>query len=241
MPELVVLDCDDSILDRAGNLIGLPSGTWTSFRALKEQGLNTASNYYLAQSVLWPDVKIAALRAENGDVYGHRYEARMFGVGAHQHQSAFLITNALAFHDELALRVDELLERFGFDQARPEESHALLLKAYEAARNHGGNFMNIPFGSGNMRDFARGFADLIEIIGDDWDVEEEIQPLLSICRTGCTDAKVNRILFPTLTDTIKFQRTYDSAILENPNRSARQIFDKELQRSSNQGFKDCCC
>ena len=54
-----------------GRLTGVPSGDWSvTFNSLKERGLNSASNYYLAQSLMWPDVKIATLKGESGQITG---------------------------------------------------------------------------------------------------------------------------------------------------------------------------
>lgn len=216
--------------DLEGRLIGLPSGEWITFNQLIEKGLNTATNYYLAQSVLWPDVKIAALRDVDGSVYGHRYEARMFGVGIHQHQTALILTSALAFHEEFANQVDDLLERYGFSDNDIAQMFANVQSSYKAAREHNGKFFDVAFGTGRMADFAKEFADLVEAMADDVGLDEEVQAMLTICRTGCTDGKVNRLLLPTLNDVLKFQRNYDPEIFSNPNRSACSIFEKEIKR-----------
>lgn len=215
--------------DREGNLNRVPSGDKSvTFNSLKSRGLNISSNYFLAQSIFWPDVKIATLKDSSGDVTGHRYEGRMFGVGMHQHQSAFIIMSALAFNDNFARGVDDLLMRYGFDNNDLAGSHDLVKKSYKTAREHGGNFFNIAYGTGIMAEFAKEFADLIEAAADDMGLDDEIQPLLTICRTGCTDGKINRILFPTLQDSLEFQKTYDRHIFDNPNMCARTLFEKEL-------------
>lgn len=223
--------------DLEGQLQRVPSGDWSvTFNTLKSRGLNTASNYYLAQSLMWPDVKIAALKDDAGDVYAHRYEARMFGVGVHQHQTAFLVVSLLAFRPDLAVRLDKLLARYGFDASDTEEAQALLLQSYAAARSHNGAFFTIAYGSGQMSDFARDFADLIEPVAYAHGLEEEVQPLLTICRSGCTDGKVNRLLFPELSDVLAFQRNYDPEIFNDLNRCARMIFENDIKRLK----PDCC-
>tara|TARA_R110001592_G_scaffold3525_8_gene19853 strand:- start:17126 stop:18580 length:1455 start_codon:yes stop_codon:yes gene_type:complete len=219
--------------DREGNLVKVPSGDWSvTFNTLKERGLNIASNYYLSQSLLWPDVKIAALKDAGGSVYGHRYEARMFGVGVHQHQTAFIITTALAFHEGFAKAVDELLELYGFSADSLQETYALVLESYQHARAHNGKFFDIAYGTATMASFAKDFADILENVIYEIGLEDEAQALLGICRTGCTDAKVNRCLFPTLKDVINQQRSFDPAIFNDPNKSARDIYMKEIARVS---------
>ncbi len=214
--------------DLDGTLKGVPSGDWgVTFEALKERGLNTTSNYYLAQSTLWPDVKIAALKDAYGNVNGHRYEARMFGVGIHQHQTAFIATNALAFHEGFSASVDELLERYGFDITDPTDCYERVCQSYKAAREHNGQFMNVQYGTGTMLEFAREFGELMEDIAIEMDMEDELLPLLTICRTGCTDGKVNRKVFPTLEKVLDFQRQYDPQVFDNPNTCARLLFEKD--------------
>lgn len=215
--------------DNDGVLTKVPSGDWSvTFNSLRDRGLNTASNYYLAQSLMWPDVKIATLKDKQDNVFAHRYEARMFGVGAHQHQTAFILTSALAFHDTFAAYVDALLMRYGFGDDDLTQTYDHVLKAYKAARNHNGAFFDIPYGTGTMAKFAREFADLVEDISIDINMEEALQPLLTICRTGCTDGKVNRALFPTLDDVIMHQRHHDSLRMTTPHHCARMMFEKDL-------------
>ncbi len=215
--------------DEEGNLHRIPTKEWSSVNKLKEKGLNIASNYHLAETVLWPDVKIAALKDEDGNVNGHRYEARMLGVGAHQHQTSFLITSALAFNPVFAEKIDRLLADYGFDMKDLPEAHKNLDTAYENARNHDGQFFDIAYGTGSMAEFASEFATLIQDAYTGEGFDDELAPLLSICRTGCVDGKVNRLLFPTLEDILKFQREHDPDLLNNPNTCAHMLFKKEIK------------
>lgn len=209
--------------DEKGGILRLPAGKWTTFPELAVKGLNTASNYFLAQSVLWPDVKIAPLRNDKGEVYNHRYEARMLGVGIHQHQSAFLIVAGLAFNDDFAQKTDALLSRHGFSFDDPDALKTLLEKSYDAAREHGGKYFDIAYGTGSMSRFAKDFAKLLESACDGAGLDKEIAPLLTICRTGMTDARVNAKAFPALADALAFQREYDAAIFDDPNRCAYDV------------------
>ncbi|MGH1378502.1 MAG: hypothetical protein ACRBB3_06740 [Alphaproteobacteria bacterium] len=219
--------------DRQGNLTRVPSGDWNvTINSLKNKGLNIASNYYLSQSVMWPDVKIAALKDGAGNVNGHRFEARMFGVGVHQHQTAFIITAGLAFNKNFADGVDTLLAKYGFVNSNLERSYALLLESYKAAREHNGKFFDIAYGTGTMADFAKEFAGLIEILAYEEGLTREVSPILKICRTGCTDGKVNRLLCPSLDDVIAFQRSYNKEIFEDSNKCASMIFEKEISEIS---------
>jgi hypothetical protein len=223
--------------DEEGTLHRLPAGTWWSFdKELKERGLNTATNYFFAQSILWPDVKISPLRDKKGEIYNHRYEARMFGVGFHQHQSALLIVAGLAANPLFAQRTDQLLADFGFDMRDPDAARKNLDTSYKNAREHGGKFMDIAYGTGRMLDFGKAFAALLEDAYTGAGFDEELSPILQICRSGCTDAKINRLLFPTLQDALNHQRRYDDRLFDNPNQNARTAFAQDVSKISG----NCC-
>jgi hypothetical protein len=219
--------------DLDGNYTRLPSGQFITFKELAAQNLNTAGNYFFAQSVLWPDVKIAALKDEQGEVNGHRFEARMFGVGIHQHQTMLLLTAALAYDPAFAKAVDRLLEKFGFDQSKPESLKAPLMAAYKNAREHNGKFLQIEYGTGMMEQFAKDFAGLIEISPLVAEFMDELSPLLTILRTGWTDSKVNATLFNTLPKVLDFQRSHDPELFKNPNQCAYNLFERELREETN--------
>ena len=215
--------------DGEGKLIRLPSGTWESFESLREKGLNTATNYFFAQSILWPDVKIAALRNKQDQVVAHRYEARMIGVGIHQHISALLIVAGLAFDPIFAEKTDQLLAQHGFDWGDPETTKSHLENAYTAAREHNGQFLNIAYGNAQMIDFTQKFADLIENSYSGTALESATTPITSIARTGCTDAKINQILFNNLDSVLDFQRNYDPTIFDDTSQCAHMIFKEQLE------------
>ena len=219
--------------DQNGKLIRLPTGTWESFNSLKEKGLNTATNYFFSESILWPDVKIAALRNDKDEVVNHRYEARMIGVGIHQHVSALLIVAGLAFSETFAEKTDHLLAQFGFDWKNPESTKKILQQSYKSARLHDGKFLDTPYGNGQMLDFTLKFADLIEDTYAGSELEDETLPITTIARTGFTDAKINRQLFTSLDQAIAFQREYDPAIFNDTNNCAYILFEKHLK---NEGF-----
>ncbi|MBX2834578.1 MAG: hypothetical protein KTR28_06365 [Micavibrio sp.] len=217
--------------DLDGNLQKLPTGQWESFNSLRRKGLNTATNYYFAQSILWPDVKIAALKDENENVTGHRYEARMFGVGMNQHKAAQIITAALAFDEDTAVLIDILLKKYGFDLASPESLKAPLEAAYRNATHHNLRFLDISFGKGTMKDFAREFLAILERSCILNGLDEEFSPLQTICESGYTDSHVNALMFGTLDKALDFQRTYNPDIFHDGNSSAYSLFKNRLEGS----------
>jgi hypothetical protein len=211
----------------------LPSGTWWTFeKDLKERGLNTVANYYLAQSVLWPDVKIASIRDHEGNVTHHRYEARMFGVGLHQAQTALLIVAGLAFDENFANEVDFLLRKQGLCIADSSSCIDRLSKSYDAAQNHNGKFFDIMYGNARMSDFAKEFGEILDKSYTCATYRAALEPALHICRTGWPDARVNRALFPKLEDAKAFMQRYDESIFENPNTCAHMLFGDKLANAA---------
>lgn len=220
--------------DQNGKLIRLPSGTWESFESLRAKELNTATNYFFSESILWPDIKIAALRNAQDDVTGHRYEARMIGVGIHQHISALLIIAGLAFNEDFAEKTDALLANYGLNFNNPQDTHKNLQNAYSNARNHNGQFLSIPYGTGQMLDFTKAFATLLEEAYLATPLENALTPILHIARTGETDAKINRTLFNTMEKAKTFQKTYDPALFENPQTCASLLFQAQKLENTDQ-------
>lgn len=155
----------------------------------------------------------------------------MFGVGIHQHQSALLITAGLSFNADFAVRTDRLLREFGFDAVQHEASYELLKKSYAAARTHNGRFLDVSYGNGTMMAFSKRFAELLEAAYLGSDFEEVLAPILMIARSGCTDGKINRLLFSTLEAAKQQQRQYDPAIFNNPNQCARMVYAHDIARS----------
>lgn len=215
--------------DEKGDLIRLPAGEWESFDTLRDKGLNTATNYYFSESILWPDIKIAALKNAKNEVVNHRYEARMIGVGAHQHVSALLIVAGLAFNADFAQKTDALLAQFGCDWRDPDVTQKHVSNAYDAARLHDGKFLDVAYGNAQMIDFTRGFADLIEGAYAGSDLEDHVASIAAIARTGDTDAKINRMMFDSLEKAIAFQRDYDPVVLEDSTQCARDLFADDLE------------
>ena len=216
--------------DADGTLTRLPSGTWWTFeKDLKPRGLNTVANYYLAQSILWPDVKIASLRDAEGNVTQHRYEARMFGVGMHQAQTALLVTGALSFDDDFADKVSGLLRDYGMCLQEAPVCIETLMRNYQAAQNHEGQFFDVAYGTGSMIDFARDFGALLADSLAASLYPEQIVPALDICESGWPDGRVNRALFSDLEAVKAHLRDYDMGSFDDPNMCARMVFDEKLK------------
>ena len=182
-----------SIFDHDGKQIKLPENQWKSLRDLESEGLNTEQNYVQVQSMMWRDVAIKPFRDERGGLSQHRYEARMFGAGMHQHATAAFIVSGLAFNPDYMADVQALLREFGFKAGTPVETKARLLASYTSARQHDNKFFGVPYGSGIMRDFAREFGQITTRAYQNASdgLKQYLAPLSYICETGMCDTRAH--------------------------------------------------
>ncbi|MCK5296672.1 MAG: hypothetical protein KAJ75_07255, partial [Alphaproteobacteria bacterium] len=64
--------------NKEGKQVNFPDLQMLTFRELQDMDLGTYSNYTLAESTVWPDIKIASIRDKDGTPVGKRMETRMF-------------------------------------------------------------------------------------------------------------------------------------------------------------------
>ena len=172
---------------KEGALISASKENPLTFRGLIAQGLNTQSNYELAESFLYNDVKICNLRDKTGSVIGKRMEVRAADSGQDQPVMAFLLTAALVPDGPVAAQFDTLLKEYGFT-GDPKEDADLFVAARNAAVNHNGKFMDVAFGTGNLLAFARDVAVLLSAQEKNLMQVPEAGRLLFILTTGSCDA-----------------------------------------------------
>lgn len=188
-----------------GSIIGATAENRITFAKLVEQGLNTQSNYELAETFLYNDVKIANLRDENGAVVGKRMEVRGADSGIDQPVMAVLMTAALVPDGKAADEFDALLKNYGFT-GNPKQDAELFLSSRKAVVDNGGKFMNVAFGTGTLRDFA---ADVAGILVNAWDGKvpsKDMERLTDVLMTGNTDAKLFAEKFDTLKDAADYMQ-----------------------------------
>lgn len=181
-----------------------------TFNKLAGQGLNSLSNYELAETFLYNDVKIANLRDADGNVVGKRMEVRGADSGFDQPAMALLMTAALVPDGKAADAFDALLKDYGFT-GNPKQDAELFLASRKAAVEHNGRFMDVPFGTGTLRDFA---ADVAGILVTAWDGKvpaKDMERLIDVLLTGETDAKKFASAFPRLEDAAAFLKTAPAA------------------------------
>lgn len=171
-----------------------------TFRSLIAEGLNTQSNYELAETFFYNDLKICNLRDEAGQTVGKRLEVRAADSGKHQASSTLLLTAALVPEGKSAMAFEKLLHAYGF-KGDPKQDAELLASSRKAAVDHHGKFMDVSFGTGKLRDFAKDVADIIiDHYKENKNIAKEVLKLTDILVTGNCDAKIFASKYKTLQD-----------------------------------------
>jgi hypothetical protein len=184
--------------DLDGSLLRPEKGKVFTFRELIGKGLNTQSNFELAESFIYNDVKICNLRDAEAQVVGKRIEVRAADSGLHQPSSVLLLTAALIPDGKTAEAFDALLKDYGFTGNPPQDA-ALLQEARRAAVDHQGKFMDIPFGTGSLREFAADVAGLVSgHYASERSVAPDVAKLCDLLLSGECDAKIFAARYPTL-------------------------------------------
>lgn len=201
--------------DHDGSLIRSTKDDVLTFRKLIDRGLNTQSNFELAETFIYNDIKVCNLRDELGNVVGKRLEVRAADSGLHQPVSVLLMTAALVPDGKTAEKFDALLRDFGFTGV-PRDDAALLQAGREAAVNHGGKFMDVPFGKDratgearSLREFAADVAGLVVAHYEkDKALAADVSKLADLLLTGQCDAKTFAATYHNLQEvTADLQKT----------------------------------
>lgn len=183
--------------DHDGSLIRSGADDVLTFRKLIDRGLNTQSNFELAETFLYNDIKICNLRDATGNVVGKRLEVRAADSGMHQPVSTLLLTAALVPDGKTAEKFDALLKEYGFTGV-PAQDAPLLQAARDAAVNHGGKFMDVAFGKDpktglprSLREFAADVAGLVVAhFEKDKALAADVSKLADVLLSGNCDAKI---------------------------------------------------
>ncbi|MDP2204958.1 MAG: glutamate-cysteine ligase family protein [Alphaproteobacteria bacterium] len=193
--------------DKDGNLFPASREKPITFAGLIAEGLNTQSNFELAETFLYNDIKICNLRDEAGTVVGKRMEVRGADSGIDQPVMAALLSAAIVPAGPQAKAFDALLADYGFT-GNPVNDAPLLKSARAAVVGHGGKFMDVAFGKDpqtgavrSLRDFA---ADVAGIVATRYEAQPElaadVSRLVNVLLTGDCDAKLFSQKFGTLKD-----------------------------------------
>ncbi len=193
--------------DLDGNLFPASKKEPITFEGLMAKGLNTQSNFELAESFLYNDIKICNLRDDAGAVVGKRLEVRGADSGIDQPVMAALLTAAIVPTGESAQAFNALLAEYGFT-GNPVQDAPLLKAGRDAVVNHNGKFMDVEFGcdpqTGKPRSLREFAADVAGLVAKRYEREPalsaDVSRLVDVLLTGNCDAKVFSAQFPTLAD-----------------------------------------
>lgn len=195
--------------DLDGGIIAADAGNRLTFEKLKQMGLNTRSNYELAETFLYNDIKVCNLRDESGAVIGKRIEIRGADSGYDQPVMAALLTAALVPAGKAADDFKALLADYGFT-GNPKTDAPLLLAARRAVVEHGGRFMDVDFGMDpqtgrprKLRDFAAAVAAIVEArYAPEPELAADVARLTQVLRSGNCDARLFAARFSAIGDAV---------------------------------------
>lgn len=170
-----------------GSIIPSTKADPLTFEKLIARGLNTQSNYELAETFLYNDVKVCNLRDESGKTIGKRMEVRGADSGIDQPVMAVILAATLVPAGPAADAFDALLKDYGFT-GNPTADAALFLASRDAAVNNDGKFMDVAFGNGRLLNFAQDVAGILSTCAKA--SEADMARLMDVLMTGNCDGKI---------------------------------------------------
>ena len=165
------------------------------FEELKSLGLNTRSNYDLAESFIYTDLKVCNIRDDEGRPTGKRIEVRGLDAGQLGAEASVPFIHATLRDPQARLETKALLAEYGLspDQDGWQER---TVAARRNAAHHGGNYLNVAFGVkpdgtvGTLREFSQELGNILErYAARNPGIADAIAPLTEICRTGVSLAQ----------------------------------------------------
>jgi gamma-glutamylcysteine synthetase len=166
------------------------------FEELEKIGLNTRSNYDLAETFVYTDFKVCNIRNSAGVPIGKRLEVRGFDAGETGALAAVPFCHALLRDAVGRDAVQGLLADYGLlpDQDSWQDR---LKAARHSAAHHGGKFLDVPFGTrpdgtdGNLKDFARDLGKILKAYtARNPELAAALAPVITICETGKPQAQI---------------------------------------------------
>lgn len=224
--EFTPIDANKQNMPKFADLVGTPLGFRTQF--------------YMARSQKWKWLKTKNLFDDKGNSHTLLQERRDFDPGIHQVQTMTLILAAIDQNEDIARDVDGLLASYGFDANQHDDNGYALLQDSLTSAYHRGNelfhgtaaYMDIRYGNGNMKEFAKAFMTIIEGFYKDYDAQYStnmvgaLEPMRYIVETGRTDAQVAAELIKTPEDNLPFIREFDHAWFLRPDECLGTLQEK---------------
>jgi gamma-glutamylcysteine synthetase len=161
-----------------------------AYKDLEKSGLNTRSNYDLAESFIYTDVKLCSIRDAEGNATGKRIELRGFDAGEPGVQGAAPFAHAVLRDPVANEQVRGLLMEYGFDPDSDGYAERLKKARHDAAF-HGGKFLDVPFGvkpdgtEGSLKDFAQGLGQVLKLYARRHpETATALEAVIEVCETG---------------------------------------------------------
>ena len=161
-----------------------------TFAELKDIGLNTRSNYDLAESFVYTDFKVCNIRDDEGRPTGKRIEVRGFDAGELGALSSIPFTHALLRDPESRDAVKGLLADYGLlpDQEGWDQR---LKHARHNTAHHYGKYLDISYGTrpdgreGNLQELCKDLGKILQRYAARNPAHAEaLAPVIAICETG---------------------------------------------------------
>lgn len=170
------------------------------FEELKNIGLNTRSNYDLAESFVYTDYKVCNIRDAEGRPTDKRIEVRGFDAGELGALSSIPFTHALLRDPESRDAVKGLLADYGLLPDQDGWQQRLKLARYNVA-HHRGKYLDVAYGTrpdgsdGNLKEFCRDLGKILSAYAARNPAHEKaLAPVIAICETGVSLAqKTNNV------------------------------------------------
>lgn len=166
-----------------------------TFEELKAIGLNTRTNYDLAESFIYTDLKVCNIRDENGHPTGKRVEVRGLDAGELGVSAGVPFVHATLRDPVTREQVKALLADYGLTPDQDGWQQRVQDARHNAAF-HGGKYLDVAFGvrpdgsAGNLKEFCRELGTLLELHAQrNPGIAPAIKPLTEICQTGLTQAE----------------------------------------------------
>jgi len=154
----------------------------------EDSDLATKTNYELAESLMWPDVKIC------NSPQGKRIESRAWDGGSWQNIANIIVSAAVFLDEDAGRKVDQLIANIGV--AKDE-----LFDARLAVADQG---LQTAFGSGRLKDMTLPLFRIVEQSLGNQIPQDYLQGLKYVCETGNTDSLVAQEIIRTKEDLVDF-------------------------------------
>jgi len=170
--------CDEN----AAHLTAISPDLTHSFNefATAKTKLNHQTNFELALGMVWPHLKLAYIKDNDGVITGTRFEARACDAGGWRNHSYPILVAALAMNEEYASAIDSLLADYGFDPQNPQDSRALYDDSITAALNY-----EDRFGNAKMTNFLQDFSVITHMhFREQPALYERLKPFMRECHSS---------------------------------------------------------